>query len=423
MASDEEILKAYSVSKGKIETAPKVKIASKEDLAIYYTPGVAAVSKAIAADKSKVYDYTGKSNNVAIITDGSRILGLGNIGPEAGLPVMEAKALLFKKYGGVDAIPICVNTQEEEAIIQLAKDIAPGFGAFNIEDIESPKCFRIVDRLAKELDIPVLHDDQHGTAMVVVAGLINAMKLAGKDITKARIVINGAGAAGTGIVRLLGTMKIKNIYVVDKAGIIYDGRQENMNEFKQEIASLTNPEKMQGTLAQAAEKADVLIGVSTAGVFSADMIKRMNEKPIVFALANPVPEISYEEAKAAGAFIVATGRSDFPNQVNNILSFPNIMRGILDSGAKHVDYAMLYEGAKALAKCVGKDLGVEHILPTPYTAKEMIKVLSAVSEAVATSTMKSNNSRFQQINLNAIKENAAFIIKRNMKIEKLTAKR
>ncbi|MEM3883513.1 MAG: NADP-dependent malic enzyme [Methanothrix sp.] len=422
MPTDEDVLKAYETSKGAIEIIPKVKVDSREDLALRYTPGVAVISNAIKNDKSKVYTYTGKPNNVAIITDGSRILGLGNIGPEAGLPVMEAKAMLFKKYGGVDAVPICLDTQEEEAIISIVKALAPGFGGFNIEDIESPKCFRIVDRLSKELEIPILHDDQHGTAMVAVAALINALKLAGKDITKIKIVINGAGAAGMGIVRLLSYMKIKNIYVVDTVGAIYDGRKERMNEFKQEIATLTNREKIEGSLAEIAEKADVLIGVSSAGVFTKEIIQKMAEKPIVFALANPVPEISYKDAKDAGAFIVATGRSDTPNQVNNVLSFPNIMRGLLDSGAKHVDYDMLYEASKALAKCVGKELGVEHILPAPYSAKEMIDVLSSVASAVAASAIKSGNSRHSELDISAIKKNAAKIIKRGMKLEKVATK-
>ena len=422
MPTDEDVLKAYETSKGAIEIIPKVKVDSREDLALRYTPGVAVISNAIKNDKSKVYTYTGKPNNVAIITDGSRILGLGNIGPEAGLPVMEAKAMLFKKYGGVDAVPICLDTQEEEAIISIVKALAPGFGGFNIEDIESPKCFRIVDRLSKELEIPILHDDQHGTAMVAVAALINALKLAGKDITKIKIVINGAGAAGMGIVRLLSYMKIKNIYVVDTVGAIYDGRKERMNEFKQEIATLTNREKIEGSLAEIAEKADVLIGVSSAGVFTKEIIQKMAEKPIVFALANPVPEISYKDAKDAGAFIVATGRSDTPNQVNNVLSFPNIMRGLLDSGAKHVDYDMLYEASKALAKGVGKELGVEHILPAPYSAKEMIDVLSSVASAVAASAIKSGNSRHSELDISAIKKNAAKIIKRGMKLEKVATK-
>ena len=422
MPTDEDVLKAYETSKGATEVIPKVKVDNREDLALRYTPGVAVISNAIKNDKSKVYAYTGKPNNVAIITDGSRILGLGNIGPEAGLPVMEAKAMLFKKYGGVDAVPICLDTQEEEAIIGIVKALAPGFGSFNIEDIESPKCFRIVDRLSKELEIPILHDDQHGTAMVAVAALINALKLAGKDITKIKIVINGAGAAGLGIVRLLSYMKIKNIYVVDTVGAIYDGRKDRMNEFKQEIAMLTNREKLQGSLAEMAEKADVLIGVSSAGVFTKEMIQKMAEKPIVFALANPVPEISYKDAKDAGAFIVATGRSDTPNQVNNVLSFPSIMRGLLDSGAKRVDYDMLYEASKALAKCVGKELGVEHILPAPYSAKEMIDVLSSVASAVAASAIKSGNSRHSELDISAIKKNAERIIKRGMKLEKVATK-
>jgi malate dehydrogenase (oxaloacetate-decarboxylating) len=422
MQTDEDVLKAYETSKGAVETIPKVRVNGREDLALRYTPGVAVISNAIKNDKSKVYTYTGKSNMVAIITDGSRILGLGNIGPEAGLPVMEAKAMLFKKYGGVDAIPICLDTQEEEAIISIVKALAPGFGGFNIEDIESPKCFRIVDRLSKELEIPILHDDQHGTAMVTVAALINAMRLAEKDITKVKIVINGAGAAGLGIVRLLSYMKIKNIYVVDTVGAIYDGRKEKMNEFKQEIATLTNKEGLKGGLADVAEKADVLIGVSNAGVFTKDIIQKMAEKPIVFALANPVPEISYKDAKDAGAFIVATGRSDAPNQVNNVLSFPNIMRGLLDSGAKRVDYDMLYEASKALAKCVGKDLGVEHILPVPYSAKEMTDVLASVASAVAASAIKSRNSRHSELDISLIKKNAARIIKRGIKLEKVAIK-
>ncbi|MGC8587221.1 MAG: NAD(P)-dependent malic enzyme [Candidatus Micrarchaeia archaeon] len=422
MKSDNEVLEIFAATKGKIEIAPKVSISNREDLSIHYTPGVAVASKEISTDKSKVFTYTGKSNNIAIITDGSRVLGLGNVGPEAALPVMEGKALLFKKYGGVDAVPICLSFQDEESIVKVAKAIEPVFGAFNIEDIESPKCFRIVDRLSKMLEIPVLHDDRHGTAMVVTAGLMNALKLSGKRLEDSKIVINGAGAAGLGIAQMLLAAGAKRLYLVDRTGIIYEGRQEGMNEFKQEIARSTNKEKISGSLKDAAKGADVLIGVSEAGAFTEEVIKGMNDKPIVFALANPVPEISYDDAKRAGAFIVATGRSDFPNQVNNVLGFPSIMRGLLDARATKVDYEMLLEGAKALAKATGAELGVEHILPTPYSMRETLKVLTKVSVAIARSAVRSGNSRLKELDEKAMRSNATAMIKKVAKMEKLAAR-
>lgn len=411
MTTEKDILDAHSIMHGKIEIIPKVKIESNQDLSIHYTPGVATVCNAIKDNRDLAYEYTNKGNMIAVISDGTRILGLGNIGPEAGLPVMEGKSLLFKRYGGVDAIPMCIGTTDEEEIIKFAKQISPTLGGINIEDIESPKSFRIVDRLSEELDIPVLHDDQQGTAMVILAGLINSLKLAGKDLNKVKIVVNGAGSAGMGVVRLLALAKVKNVYVVDTHGIIYDGRNEGMNEFKEEIARLTNPEKDKGSLADAAKGADVLIGLSKPNVFTADIVNGMNEKPIIFALANPMPEIDYDEAKKLGAFVVATGRSDKPNQVNNLLGFPGIMRGLLDSRAKKVTYSMLYDAAVALADSVGDELSTEYILPSVGNPNESVGVFENVAFAVAETAVKESNSRITD--LDAIKSTIRKNLERN----------
>lgn len=416
MLDKETILRMHEKSRGKLETSPKVRIDSKEDLGVYYTPGVAYVSEAIKASKSEVNKYTSKQNTIAIVSDGTRILGLGNIGPEAGLPVMETKALLFKKYGGVDAVPLCISTTDENEIVNFVRHLSPTFGGINIEDIESPKSFRIVDKLTSVLDIPILHDDQHGTAVVTAAALINAMKLAGRDLKNAKIVINGAGSAGLGFVRMFGRMKLSNVYVVDTAGLIYKGRLENMNEFKTELANLTNPEMKSGSLADAIAGADVLIGASTANAFKKEYISAMNEKPIVFALANPVPEIGYSDAKDAGAFIAATGRSDAPNQVNNVLSFPGIMRGLLDAGARKVTYDMLYEAAKALAKST-KTVSQEHILPDASVRKEMQHAIGNVAIAVAEAAVKLGYAQ-TSIDPKAMKQNLMASIKRYARQEK-----
>jgi len=338
---------------GKIEIKSKNKL-TKENLPILYTPGVAEVSKAIAKNKKLAFDYTIRKNAVAVISDGSAVLGLGNLGPEGALPVMEGKALLFKELGGVDAIPIVLATQDTEEIIQIVKNIAPTFGGINLEDISAPRCFEIEERLKKELDIPVFHDDQHGTAIVVLAGLINALKVVGKDIGKIRIVISGVGAAGVAISKLLLKYGAKNIVMVDSKGIIFQGRKKGMNEIKIDLAKRTNPEKIRGGLKDALECADVFVGVSGPNLLNQSDITTMNKDSIVFAMANPIPEIMPSEAKKGGARIVASGRSDFPNQINNVLVFPGIFRGALDARVRNITEKHKIKAAKAIANLVKK---------------------------------------------------------------------
>ena len=393
MVDKEEALAANRKAQGKIQVFSKVRVSSRSELSTYYTPGIAYVSEEIKKDVAKVYEYTSKPNLIAIVSDGTRILGLGDIGPEAGLPVMEGKAILFKRFGGVDAVPLCISTKDEEEIVKFVKQIRPTFGAVNIEDIESPKCFSIVDRLSAELDIPIFHDDQYGTAIVVLAALINASKLAGKKLQSLKVVMNGAGAAGVGISKLLHHAGIKDVIVVDTNGIIYHGRQEHMNKLKEELAQISNPEGMRGSLSDAVKGADVLIGASKAGAFTSEMIKSMADKPIVFALANPVPEIDYAAAKAAGAFVAATGRSDTPNQVNNLLAFPAVMRGLLEARAKRVTQDMLISAAKAMAKVIGSKLDAEHILPDILDKRYAIKLATTVAAAVAEAAVSSGDAR------------------------------
>ena len=349
---NDEALELHKKNKGKICIKAKTKINTKHDLSIAYTPGVAEVCREIAADKSKVYDYTIKHNSVAIVTDGSAVLGLGNIGPEAALPVMEGKAVIFKELAGVDAFPICVNTQDTDEIIKLVKNIAPVFGGINLEDISAPRCFEIEAAL-QDIGIPVFHDDQHGTAVVVLAALINASKLAGKDIKKLNIIMSGAGAAGIAILKLLDLygVDLSSSIVCDSKGIIYKER-ENLNKAKDEIAAFTNKDMQKGSLKDAFKNKDVFIGVSTANIVTKEMIKDMNKKPIIFAMANPDPEIMPDDAKEAGAFIVGTGRSDFPNQINNSLVFPGIFRGALDTMAKKITNKMKIAAAEGIASSV-----------------------------------------------------------------------
>ncbi len=421
MVDKESVLEANRKANGKFEILSKVKISSKEELATYYTPGVAYVCEAIKDDPSKVYDYTSKANTIAIVTDGTRILGLGKIGPKAGMPVMEGKSILFKKYGGVDAVPICLDTTDEEKIVQLVKDIAPTFGAINIEDIESPKSLKIVRRLSEMLDIPVFHDDQEGTAVVTLAGLLNALKLAGKKRGDVKVVINGAGSAGIGIAKLLHYAKFRHLYVVDSAGLIHKGRKENMNPFKDEIAQITNADGKDGRLEDVARDADVLIGVSTRGAFSGELIMHMKEKPIVFALANPDPEIGYHGAKDAGAFIAATGSSSNPNQVNNVLAFPGIMRGLLDARSKSVNHEIMYDAAIEIAKGVGKRLSTDFIMPDPTDNRMLLKVTSNVAAAVASAAVRTGIARVNA-EKDTVKKHAASLIKRYMKIERKVLK-
>jgi malate dehydrogenase (oxaloacetate-decarboxylating) len=338
---------------GKIEIKSKRKL-TKESLPILYTPGVADVSKAVAKNKKLSFEYTMRKNTVAVVSDGSAVLGLGNIGPEGALPVMEGKSLLFKELGGVDAIPIVLATQDVENIVDTIKRIAPTFGGINLEDISAPRCFEIERRLKDELDIPVFHDDQHGTAIVVLAGLINALKVVKKDMKKIRIVISGAGAAGTAIMQLLMNYGAKHIVVVDSKGIIYEERLEGMNDCKMEIAKITNPDNLKGTLKDALVGADVFIGVSAPNLIDRSHVAAMNKEAIVFAMSNPVPEIMPDEAKKGGAAIIATGRSDFPNQINNVLAFPGIFRGALDNRVKRITDIHKLKAAKVLADLVKK---------------------------------------------------------------------
>ncbi|MCD8317107.1 MAG: NADP-dependent malic enzyme [Eggerthellaceae bacterium] len=370
---------------GKLETAPKMTVNTKEDLALAYTPGVAEPCKKIAENPEDVYRYTTKSNTIAVVTDGSAVLGLGNIGALAALPVMEGKAVLFKEFGGVNAVPICLDTQDADEIVSTVINMAPAFGGINLEDISAPRCFEIEKRLNDALDIPVFHDDQHGTAIVVLAGLINAMKLTGKDAASCRVVINGAGSAGTAIATLLYRYGFKNITMVDREGII-SSAYPNPTSAQKELLTFTNLEDKTGTLADALAGADVVIGVSVAGAITPSMIASMGEDPIVFAMANPVPEIFPDEAKAAGAKVVGTGRSDFPNQVNNVIAFPGIFKGALDARAERITEDMKLSAARAIASLISdEDLSETCILPDAFDPRISGVVSKAVSECALAS--------------------------------------
>lgn len=360
---------------GKIEIKSKRKL-TKENLSILYTPGVAEVSKAVAKNKKLAFEYTMRKNTVAVVSDGSAVLGLGNLGPEGALPVMEGKALLFKELGDVDAVPIVLRTQDTEAIIETVKRISPTFGGINLEDISAPRCFEIEERLKAELDIPVMHDDQHGTAIVVLAGLINALKVLGKNMKKVRIVISGSGAAGIAIMRLLMNYGARNIIMVDSTGIIYKERPTGMNDFKMEIAKITNKENLRGSLRDALSGADVFIGVSAPNLIDRTDVALMSKDAIVFAMSNPVPEIMPDEAKAGGAAIIASGRSDFPNQINNVLAFPGIFRGALDARVRKITETHKIKAAEALASLV-KSPTRGKIIPEALD-KRAAKVVAAV---------------------------------------------
>jgi malate dehydrogenase (oxaloacetate-decarboxylating) len=378
-----EALKLHKKNIGKLATKSKVKIETKEDLSLVYTPGVAEVCKEIAANPKSVYDYTMKGASVAVVTDGSAVLGLGNIGAEASLPVMEGKAILFKELAGIDTFPICIKSQKDEKIIEIVKNIAPVFGGINLEDIEAPRCFEIEEALLG-IGIPVMHDDQHGTAIVVLAALINAAKVVKKKIEDLKIVINGAGAAGTAVAKLLlcvGIDKqvctsVKGIVLCDSKGIIYDGRGD-LNEFKQQMAKITNTSKRKGTLKEALEGADVFIGVSKGDLLTSDDIKVMNKDAIVFAMANPTPEIMPSEALKV-AKVVGTGRSDYPNQINNSLAFPGVFKGAIDAKAISINNEMKIAAAHAIAKCV--EPTADNILPYTLDKKVVFKVAEAVSK-------------------------------------------
>lgn len=382
-------LKLHADYRGKIEVVSKINIKNKEDLSIVYTPGVAEPCRKVHASKEDVYKYTAKGNLVAVVTDGSAVLGLGNIGPEAAMPVMEGKAILFKEFAGIDAFPVCLATQDVDEIVKTVKYLAPTFGGINLEDISAPRCFEIEKRLVAELDIPVFHDDQHGTAVVTTAGLLNALKVVGKNIDEIRIVVNGPGAAGTAITKMLLSIGVGDILVCDEKGILWAG-DERLTHQKQELAYLTNKERLKGSLRDALKGADVFIGVSVPGVVDKEMIKTMQKDAIVFAMANPVPEIMPHLAKEAGARIVATGRSDFPNQINNVLAFPGIFRGALDVKARVINEEMKIAAAYAIASIIPEDeLNEENIIPDAFDRR----VVPVIAEAVGNAAIKTGVAR------------------------------
>ena len=384
-----ESLKLHYELKGKLEITPRAKVDSKEALSLAYTPGVAEPCLVIQKDVEKSYELTRRWNTVAVVTDGTAVLGLGDIGPEAGMPVMEGKCVLFKAFGDVDAIPLCVRTKDVEEIVKTVSLLAGSFGGVNLEDISAPRCFEIEKRLKEICDIPIFHDDQHGTAVVTLAGLINALKLTGKKIEEVKIVTSGAGAAGIAIIKLLLSMGAKHVIMTDREGAIYKGR-ENLNPIKMEMAELTNQSMEKGSLSDVIKNADVFIGVSAPGTLTKDMVKSMAEKPIIFACANPIPEIFPEDAKEAGAAVVSTGRSDFPNQINNVLCFPGIFRGALDVRAKDINDEMKVAAAYAIAGLVSdQELNAEYILPAAFDER----VKDAVAKAVAEAAKKSGVAR------------------------------
>lgn len=378
MTTNEKALLLHEKWNGKLETISKTPVKSREDLSLAYTPGVAEPCKVIAQDKEAAYKYTMKANTVAVVSDGSAVLGLGNIGPYAAMPVMEGKAVLFKVFGGVNAVPICLDTQDTEEIIKAVTYLAPGFGGINLEDISAPRCFEIEERLKEILDIPVFHDDQHGTAIVVLAGIINALKVVNKKKEDCKVVVNGAGSAGVAITKLLLTYGFPNIVMCDKVGIV-SKNTEGLNWMQQKMTEVTNPNNETGTLADALRGADIFVGVSAPGIVSSEMVASMNKDAILFAMANPVPEIMPDAAKAAGARVVGTGRSDFPNQVNNVVAFPGIFKGALEGRAAQITEEMKLAAANAIASLVPDDeLNEDNILPEAFNPK----VAELVAEAV-----------------------------------------
>ncbi|RQW74261.1 NAD-dependent malic enzyme [Lysinibacillus composti] len=397
MDLNKKSLEMHKQNNGKMEISPKVPIDNTHDLSLAYSPGVAAPCVEIAKDPTKVYDYTIKGNLVGVVTDGTAVLGLGDIGPEAALPVMEGKALLLKKFSNVDAVPICLDTKDVDEIVRIVKAISPTFGAINLEDISAPRCFEIESRLREEANIPVFHDDQHGTAIVVAAGLINALKIVKKEQGNLKIVINGAGAAGIAILRLLLQLGYKNMIMCDSTGIIYEGRENGMNPMKDKIAKHTNPQNLRGSLDEALVGADVFIGVSVANLLTEEHIKSMNADPIVFAMANPNPEITYENALAWGVRIMGTGRSDYPNQVNNMLAFPGIFRGALDVRATDINEEMKIAAVRAIASLVSdEELSEDFIIPKSLDER----VANVVAKAVGDAAINTGVSTLYQQQLN-----------------------
>ncbi|MBQ9574481.1 MAG: NAD-dependent malic enzyme [Synergistaceae bacterium] len=385
-----ESLRLHGQWKGKIEVIATVPVKTKEDLSLAYTPGVAEPCLAIQKDISKSYDLTRRHNLCLVVTDGSAVLGLGDIGPEAGMPVMEGKCVLFKAFGRVDAFPLCVKTKDVDEFVETVYNISGSFGGINLEDIAAPRCFEIERKLKEKCDIPIFHDDQHGTAVITLAGLINALKVVGKDIGSIKVAVNGAGAAAIAVTKLLISAGLRNVTLCDRTGIIFKGREKGMNWIKSEMAEITNPEGLKGSLADAMKGADVFIGVSAPNSVTQDMVRSMAKDPIIFACANPTPEIFPDDAKAAGAKVISTGRSDFPNQINNVLAFPGIFRGAFDVRASDINEAMKVAASHALADLVEPDkLGPDYIIPAAFDPR----VGPAVSKAVAEAARKSGIAR------------------------------
>lgn len=377
----ERALELHEKNKGKLSIVSKVAVKNKDDLSLAYSPGVAEPCRKIAANKEDVYKYTSKGNLVAVITDGTAVLGLGDIGPEAALPVMEGKCVLFKEFAGVDAIPICLDTKDPEEIIRTAKLLAPGLGGINLEDISAPRCIEIETRLKEELDIPVFHDDQHGTAIVVAAGLINAFKFLGKKFSEAKVVVNGAGAAGSSIAKLIHKLGVTNLLVLDRPGILRRSEKDSYDFSKRELAELTNPDDIKGDLSVAIKDADVFVGVSVGNILTTEMVKTMNKDAVIFAMANPTPEIMPEDALAGGARIVGTGRSDYPNQINNVLVFPGLFKGALEAKSKKITEEMKLAAANGLASLIKEEeLNENYIIPDAFDPR--------VADAVAATVKK-----------------------------------
>ncbi|MCE4991946.1 NAD(P)-dependent malic enzyme [Staphylococcus haemolyticus] len=392
MSLRDDALQMHKENQGKLEITPNIKVTNKEELSLAYSPGVAEPCKEIHEDPRTVYDYTIKRNTVAVVTDGTAVLGLGNIGASASIPVMEGKAVLFKSFAGINGVPIALDTKDTEEIIRTVKLISPNYGGINLEDISAPRCFEIEDRLKKETNIPVFHDDQHGTAIVTMAGLINALRIVDKDLSDIKIVLNGAGAAGIAIVKLLDSYGVRNMIMCDSKGAIFEGRSYGMNDTKDYVAKFTNKDKIEGSLQDVIKDADVFIGVSVDNLLSKDMVKSMADDAIIFAMANPDPEIKPDDAKEAGAKVVGTGRSDFPNQINNVLAFPGIFRGALDTESTHINEDMKKAAVVAIANLIDEDeLNPDYCIPGPFDKR----VAPSVAREVAKAAMETGVARIE----------------------------
>lgn len=392
MSLRDDALEMHRENQGKLEITPNVKVTNKQQLSLAYSPGVAEPCKEIHEDSRKVYEYTIKGNTVAVVTDGTAVLGLGNIGAEASIPVMEGKAALFKSFAGINGVPIALDTTDTQEIIKTVKLIAPNYGGINLEDISAPRCFEIEETLKKETNIPIFHDDQHGTAIVTMAGLINALKIVDKELTNIKVVLNGSGAAGIAIVKLLHAYGVNNMIMCDSKGAIYSGRNFGMNDTKTYVAKWTNKDKVEGSLEEVIKDADVFLGVSVADILTQDMVKTMADDPIIFAMANPNPEINTNEAKQAGAKVVGTGRSDFPNQINNVLAFPGLFRGALDVEATHINEDMKKAAVEAIVHLIDEnELHPDYCIPGPFDKR----VAPSVAKNVAKAAMESGVARIK----------------------------